>query len=121
MESSDTSKTLPFDPKKRLSVESFVIERFTQIKELDQAVSKVLLCNSIAYLLPIMYQKHLASSRITCLADMLNTVRKLEFIFDANDLRKSSAEGSYGNRGKNEVKGHQPTYNVHEVHQGNLS
>lgn len=54
-------RTLPFDPKNSSSVENFVAERYTQIRDLDPNISESQLCNFITTLLPVTYQRHLST------------------------------------------------------------
>ena len=83
-------RTSPFDPKIHKSVEGFINERYYRIKDLDPWVSKLQLCLCLITLLPVVYQRHLASARITSLKDMLDIIRRLEAIYQAAEMKKDN-------------------------------
>jgi hypothetical protein len=81
-------RTLPFNPKVDRSVQDFITERFHRIRELDRLASDVQICHGLIPLLPIGYQRQLATVRITKLMDMLEVVQRLEFVHDNSESRK---------------------------------
>jgi hypothetical protein len=83
-------KTVPFNPRIDEGVEAFVIMRYNQIRELDLISSDAQICNSIIPLLPIQYQRQLASVRYNTLRDILGVVKRLEDIHEAWETRKKA-------------------------------
>lgn len=59
-----------------------------QIRHLDVNVTETQLCSCLVPLLPIAYQRNLTTARINGLTDLLEAVRKWEFIHDVNESRK---------------------------------
>jgi len=73
-------------------------------------VSKRQLCNCLIQLLPVLYQKQLASTRNLNLSELLETVRRLELIYDFGELLRSKpSRDPY----RHEVLG--TKFNVNEV------
>lgn len=66
-----------------------------KIWNLDVNVTEAQLCNCLVPLVPIAYQQHLATARINGLIDLLEAIRKLEFIYDVNESRKSTYGNTY--------------------------
>lgn len=94
-------RSTPFNPKINRSVEGFIIDRYNAIRDLDPHVSEIQVCHSLISLLPISYQKHLAASRITDLTEILETVRRLEAIFEVYENRPYPSTNQHsGGRGK---------------------
>lgn len=68
-------QTMLFDLKTYRSDESFVVERYTQIRHLDENCSGVQLCTCITTLIPVLQDRHLSTARIGGLVDLLEAVR----------------------------------------------
>lgn len=60
----------------------------------------LLRCNNLILLLPALYQKHLASSRVYNLAEIIETIRRLEAIFDAQDNKPYNFNSLPNNRNR---------------------
>lgn len=79
---------IPFNLKVNTSVEKFVTERYVKTKELDPMSSEAHICNTISLFLPVSYHRQFASARALNLNDMLETIRKLELIYDTIESRR---------------------------------
>lgn len=89
MHSAHETENLAFR-RSNTSVESFITERYVKVWNLDLNVTQAQFCNCVVSLLLIEYQFHFATARINWLTDLLEAVRKLEFIYEVNESRRST-------------------------------
>jgi hypothetical protein len=83
-------RTRTFNPRVDLSVEHFVTKRFNEIKEMDEGLSESQICTALIPLLPVSYQRQLASISALELRRILDVVRKLEDIYETNDQKRTN-------------------------------
>lgn len=79
---------MPFYSRTDRSVEGFMVDRYTQIRDLDENITESQLCSCLVTLLPMSYQSYLPIACIKGLLDLLEAVRRLVLVYDTNEARK---------------------------------